>query len=125
MWHKNNPETRIAWELAKKAATDVGMVESTYLPVITATALSGYQRGTLKLPHNDLVDKIDVSNHVFIPAVTFQWLLFDFGKRASLANAAKHASFASDLNFNLLHQKVIHDVTIAYYTYGAAQKKNK
>ncbi|KPD04141.1 TolC family protein [Moellerella wisconsensis] len=122
---KNNPETRIAWELAKKAATDVGMVESTYLPVITATALSGYQRGTLKLPHNDLVDKIDVSNHVFIPAVTFQWLLFDFGKRASLANAAKHASFASDLNFNLLHQKVIHDVTIAYYTYGAAQKKKQ
>ncbi|EMA4781468.1 TolC family protein [Providencia rettgeri] len=122
---KNNPETRIAWELAKKAAVDVGMIESTYLPVITATALSGYQRGTVKLPHNDLVDKIDVSNHVFIPAVTFQWLLFDFGKRESLANAAKHAALASDLNFNLLHQKVIHDVTTAYYTYGAAQKKNK
>ncbi|WP_428846858.1 TolC family protein, partial [Providencia rettgeri] len=87
---KNNPETRIAWELAKKAATNVGMVESTYLPVITATALGGYQRGTLKLPHNDLVDKIDVSNHVFIPAITFQWLLFDFGKRGALADAAKH-----------------------------------
>ena len=122
---KNNPETRIAWELAKKAATNIGMVESTYLPVITATALGGYQRGTIKLPHNDLVDKIDVSNHFFIPAITFQWLLFDFGKRESLANAAKHASLASDLNFNLLHQKVIHDVTIAYYTYGAAQKKTK
>ncbi len=122
---KNNPETRIAWELAKKAATDIGMIESTYLPVITATALAGYQRGTFKLPHNDLVDKIDVSNHVFIPAITFQWLLFDFGKRDSLANAAKHASLASDLNFNLLHQKVIHDVTVAYYTYGAAQKKTK
>lgn len=122
---KNNPETRIAWELAKKAATNVGMVESTYLPVITATALSGYQRGTLKLPHNDLVDKIDVSNHVFIPAITFQWLLFDFGQRGALTDAAKHASLASDLNFNLLHQKIIHDVTIAYYAYGAAQKKTK
>lgn len=82
------------------------MVESTYLPVITATALSGYQRGTLKLPHNDLVDKIDVSNHVFIPAITFQWLLFDFGQRGALTDAAKHASLASDLNFNLLHQKL-------------------
>lgn len=122
---KNNPETRIAWELAKKAATNVGMIESTYLPIITATALSGYQRGTLKLPHNDLVDKIDVSNHVFIPAVTFQWLLFDFGQRGALVDAAKHASLASDLNFNLLHQKIIHDVTIAYYAYGAAQKKTK
>ena len=122
---KNNPETRIVWELAKKAATNVGMVESTYLPVITATALSGYQRGTLKLPHNDLVDKIDISNHVFIPAITFQWLLFDFGQRGALADAAKHASLASDLNFNLFHQKNIHDVTIAYYAYGAAQKKTK
>lgn len=122
---KNNPETRIAWEMAKKSATNIGMVESTYLPVITATALSGYQRGTFKLPNNEFVDKIKVSDHVFIPAITFQWLLFDFGQREALADAAKHASLASDLNFNLIHQKIIHDVTTAYYTYGAAHEKTK
>ncbi len=122
---QNNPETRIGWELAKKAATNIGMVESTYLPIITATALSGYQKGTFKLPHNDIVDKIDVSNHVFIPALTFQWLIFDFGQRDAITNAAKHASLAADLNFNALHQKIIHDVTIAYFNYGAAQKKIK
>ncbi|EKT60782.1 channel-forming component of a multidrug resistance efflux pump [Providencia burhodogranariea DSM 19968] len=121
----NNPETRIAWELAKKAATNIGMVESTYLPVITATALSGYQKGKINLPRNELVDKVEVSNRFFVPALTFQWLLFDFGQRDALAKAAKHASLASDLNFNIMHQKVIHDVSVAYYSYGAAQKKNK
>lgn len=120
---QNNPETRIAWEMAKKAATNIGMIESTYLPIITASALSGYQRRTLNLPRNELVDKIKISNHVFIPAITFQWLLFDFGQRSALSDAAKHTSLASDLNFNLIHQKVIHDVTIAYYTYGAAKEK--
>ena len=37
---KNNPETRIAWLLAKKSATDIGMVESTFYRLF-ATALAG------------------------------------------------------------------------------------
>ncbi|EMH0132902.1 TPA: TolC family protein [Proteus mirabilis] len=120
---QNNPETRIAWLLAKKSATDIGMVESTYLPIITATALAGYQRGKVDLPANPIVDDIKTSNSAFIPALTFRWLIFDFGKRGALADAAKHASLATNLNFNLMHQKIIHDVSVAYFSYGAALKK--
>lgn len=120
---RNNPDTRIAWELAKKSATDIGMVESTYLPIITATALAGYQRGKIDLPSNPIIDNIKTSNSVFIPALTFRWLIFDFGKRAALVETAKHISLATDMNFNTMHQKVIHDVSVAYFNYGAAQKR--
>lgn len=120
---QNNPETRIAWELAKKSATDIGMVESTYLPVITASALGGYQRGKINLPENPIIDDVKTTNSAFIPALTFRWLIFDFGKRSALVDAAKHASLATNLNFNLMHQKIIHDVSVAYFNYGAAKKK--
>lgn len=120
---QNNPDTRIAWELAKKSATDIGMVESTYLPIITATALAGYQHGKIDLPKNPIVDDIKTSSSAFIPALTFRWLIFDFGKRGALVDAAKHASLATNLNFNLMHQKIIHDVSVAYFSYGAARKK--
>ncbi|MCH4254652.1 TolC family protein [Proteus vulgaris] len=120
---QNNPDTRIAWELAKKSATDIGMIESTYLPIITATALAGYQHGKIDLPKNPIIDDIKTSNSAFIPALTFRWLIFDFGKRGALVDAAKHTSLATNLNFNLMHQKIIHDVSVAYFSYGAAQKK--
>nr|WP_286145946.1 TolC family protein [Shigella sp. FC1967] len=51
--------------------------------------------------------------------------MFDFGKRGALVDAAKHASLATNLNFNLMHQKIIHDVSVAYFSYGAAQKKSE
>lgn len=66
---QNNPDTRIAWELAKKSATDIGMIESTYLPIITATALAGYQHGKIDLPKNPIIDDIKTSNSAFIPAL--------------------------------------------------------
>jgi hypothetical protein len=36
-----NPETRVAWEAARQAAIGVGLVESTYLPVLALTAIGG------------------------------------------------------------------------------------
>lgn len=98
------------------------MIESTYLPIITATALAGYQHGKIDLPKNPIIDDIKTSNSAFIPALTFRWLIFDFGKRGALVDAAKHTSLATNLNFNLMHQKIIHDVSVAYFSYGAAQK---
>jgi hypothetical protein len=38
-----NPETRVAWEAARQAAIGVGLVESEYFPVLTLSALGGYQ----------------------------------------------------------------------------------
>ena len=45
-----NPETRVAWEAARQAAIGVGLVESEYFPVLTLTALGGYQSTAFPAP---------------------------------------------------------------------------
>ncbi|MET3352884.1 UNVERIFIED_ORG: outer membrane protein TolC [Xanthobacter viscosus] len=45
-----NPATRIAWQQARQAALASGMVEATYLPLITANVIGGYQKYENPLP---------------------------------------------------------------------------
>jgi len=47
-----NPETRVAWEAARQAAIGVGLVESEYFPVLTLSALGGYQSEAFPAPKN-------------------------------------------------------------------------
>jgi outer membrane protein len=47
---RNNPETRIAWELARAAAAAVGLSQSTYYPYLAASAGAGYSRAFLPFP---------------------------------------------------------------------------
>lgn len=39
--------------------------------------------------------------------------------------AARHTSYAANVAFNGMHQKIIYDVTRSYYQYGAAQSRRK
>lgn len=113
----NNPDTRIAWQQARQAALAVGMVEATFLPMISASVIGGYQKTSTPLPFEQ---HLDTSNNAVIPGVGLQWLIFDFGQRSALMDAAKNTSFAANVSFNGMHQKLIYDVTRAYYQYGAA-----
>ena len=92
---RTNPATRTAWQQARQAALAVGMVEATYLPVITAGVIGGAQELTLPLPEA-LGENISVENRQQGSAqiLALQWLLFDFGQREALATAAKHAAVA-------------------------------
>ena len=45
-----NPETRVAWEMARQAAIGLGLVESEYFPVLTLSALGGYQSEAFPAP---------------------------------------------------------------------------
>ena len=47
-----NPETRVAWEAARQAAIAVGLVESEYFPVLTLSALGGYQSEAFPAPQD-------------------------------------------------------------------------
>ena len=49
-----NPETRVAWEAARQAAIGVGLVESEYFPVLTLSALGGYQSEAFPRPRMSL-----------------------------------------------------------------------
>lgn len=116
----NNTTTRIAWNDARRVALAAGIAESAYLPRITATAIGGYQ-GT---SGNDSAQGASLNNNGSangtVSAVSLQWLLFDFGERAAVVEAAKQASVVSNVAFNAAHQQVIYNVTLAFHAHAAA-----
>lgn len=118
---RNNPTTRASWQRAREAALAVGMVEATYLPLITANVIGGWQTTQTPLAVPIGTQRyLDVTSEGVAPNIALQWLVFDFGQRAAVADAAKHGAVAANVLFNGAHQKLIFDVTRAYYTYGAA-----
>lgn len=54
----------------------------------------------------------------FISAVSVQWLLFDFGERTAVLNAAKQVSAIANITFTAAHQQVVYKVS---YSYAAAR----
>src|SRR5437899_11013395 len=41
---RNNPDTRVAWKHAPQAAAAIGLSESTYYPLLVASAAQDYER---------------------------------------------------------------------------------
>ncbi len=119
----SNPETRIAWNDARQVALAAGIAESAYLPRLTATAIGGYQssNGHDSALGTDLNSNGSATGTVSV--VSLQWLLFDFGERAAVVDAAKQASVISNIAFTEVHQQVIYNVTLAFYSYAAAQAR--
>ncbi|MBK1643881.1 hypothetical protein CKO25_04225 [Thiocapsa imhoffii] len=116
-----NPATHTAWQQARQAALAVGMVEATYLPVLSASVIGGYQE--LVTPFPTLLDEsfsFETTERGSAQILALQWLLFDFGQREALAAAAKHSAIAANILFNGTHQRLIFEVSQAYYIYGAA-----
>ena len=93
-----NPSTRIAWGEAQQAAQAAGMVESTYRPLISASVVGGYMRSDRDSSVHILGREVDVDydTHLSgaVPSLTLKWLLFDFGKRAALLEAADKLAMA-------------------------------
>ena len=118
----NNPDTRVAWDDARNAALRAGIAEATYLPNVTASVIAGYQvfhghAGTPSLQFNS------GSANGALSAVSAQWLLFDFGERSAIVEAAKQLSVISNIQFTAAHQQVIYSVSIAFYTNVAARAR--
>ncbi|MBB3773515.1 outer membrane protein TolC [Angulomicrobium tetraedrale] len=123
---RNNPATRVAWQRAREAALAVGMVEATYLPLITANVVGGYQSVSSPLPVPVGTQRyFDTTAEGVSPSIALQWLIFDFGQRSAVADAAKQGAIAANVLFNGEHQKLIFDVTRSYYLYSAAVTRTK
>ncbi|CAI9120484.1 TolC family protein [Brytella acorum] len=138
----SNPTTRRAWDAARDAALAVGIARSSYLPTLTASVVGGYTSsnqngnsvringaGSLESQINAGLKAI--SDHLNnrsggqsgtgeVQTLGIQWLLFDFGNREARINAAQQAQIASNVLFNGAHQKVIYEVSIAFYRHAAA-----
>jgi outer membrane protein len=119
---RTNPETRIAWENARQAAIKSGLAESVYAPVLTAQASAAYQAIPLPFPTTLTPQGFFVfDTYIFLPALTLKWLLYDFGGKRASVEATRELLAAANFGFNATHQKVVFDVTRAYYALNAVQ----
>jgi outer membrane protein len=124
-----NPNTRIAWEQAKQAAYAVGLAEANYLPQLSADIVSGYQVTPLPVPKIPApipllpIDRFTLDTFECIPSLVIKWLLFDFGKRNCVVEAAKQLSYATLVAFTEMHQKLIYDVSKAYFDLSAKREQ--
>jgi outer membrane protein TolC len=120
----SNPETRVAWERARQAALAVGVVKAFYLPMLSATAIGGYQHTSGSNEVAGVLSNPGSGNaNGTVSGVALQWLLFDFGQRDAFKEAAVNLSLASNLLFNGAHQKIIYDVSRNFYEYTSARQR--
>ena len=146
-----NPVTRNAWNDARNAALAAGIAKSTFLPVISAGIVQGWQKTHIDFSGRDQISTLritppplpvpapplpvpplspptlggNVSNDVTgegnVEVLALQWLLFDFGERAALVEVAKQGSAISNIAFTAAHQQVIYNVSLAFYANAAAR----
>jgi outer membrane protein TolC len=108
---RHNPETRVAWEEAKARAENLGVARSALYPTIAAVALGATLRTATLIGeyfHRQ-------TEGVFEPTLHVEYLVFDFGGRKAVIDAAKANLLVANLNFNDTHRKIIFAVASAYY----------
>ncbi len=119
---RTNPETRMAWERAREAALAVGLAESVYAPVLAAKATVGFQHVSSPLPTAIKPEGFFAADtEFFLPSLTLKWLLFDFGGREATLDATRQGLAAANFGFNATHQRIVFDVTRAYYAVNTVQ----
>ncbi len=129
----NNPSTRIAWNEARRVALAAGIAESSYLPKVQVSAVLTYlgasSGGNANLgasaagPGTGVGLQSSTSGTGAISAVSLQWLLFDFGERSAIIDAAKQASVIANIAFTAVHQQLIYNVALAFYAHAAADAR--
>ncbi len=131
----SNPQTRMAWDTARDAALAVGVVKSTYLPFLSASVVGGWSRswgrttnGSLEVGdygslNSDGTLRNRNSGSGEIQTLGLKWLLFDFGRREAVMRAAREDQVAANVIFTGAHQKIIYQITIAFYAHAAAARQ--
>jgi outer membrane protein TolC len=118
-----NPATRNAWNDARDAALTAGIAESTFLPLVSAGIVQGWQQIHNENSTFGTISTSNVTAQSNIEVLSIQWLLFDFGERAALVDAAKQGSVISNIAFTAAHQQVIDNVSLAFYANAAARAR--
>jgi outer membrane protein TolC len=119
----NNPTTRNAWNDARVAALAAGIAESSFLPKVLAGIVQGYQSSHDETSALGVSLTRDINARGNVAALSVEWLLFDFGARENLVEAAKQASTISNIAFTAAHQQLIYNVSLAFYAHAAARAR--
>jgi outer membrane protein len=108
---EHNPETRLAWQNAKARAASLGIARSALYPTMAAIAVANTSRMRLLVG----ADFFRQTSGVFQPDLQVDYLIFDFGARSGVIDAAKANLLGADFAFNDTHRTIIFQVTTAYY----------
>jgi outer membrane protein len=114
---RKNPGTRRQWQVARSAAAQFGAAQSPYYPQVVVEAANGYQRTIIELPA--MAGRLEQWQSQ--PLVQATYVLLDFGRRRSAAEAARNYLIASDFAFNRAIQQVVFSTQSAYYSLDSAQ----
>jgi outer membrane protein len=119
-----NPETRVSWGQARKAAIAVGLYQSSYYPQIRFLGALAKNQLNVNTPSEiDILARADVRSRLAAPILNLKWLLFDFGGRAATIDTSKEKLASANFVFNARHQQIILRVTKAYYALNTAVGK--
>lgn len=108
---EHNPDTRVAWEVAKSRAASLGIARAALFPTMAAVALAETARTAALI--GEFFHRQSLG--VFEPVLHVDYLVFDIGGRSGTIDEAKANLLASDLAFNDTHRKIIFVVASAYY----------
>jgi outer membrane protein len=108
---RHNPETRVAWQLARARADTLGIARSQLFPTLAAVALVASSRQAALLSEYFARQTVGV----FEPQLHVTWLIFDGGARSGEIDTAKANLLAANVAFNDTHRKIIYSVASAYY----------
>jgi outer membrane protein len=111
----NNPQTRMAWNVARAASAAVSISMGAYLPQINAT-LPGTKQKMAFAGGRFIVDQTTLT-----PTASLNLLLFDFGGREAGIQTARRALEAANWTQNAVLQNVILQIESVYYQYLSAK----
>jgi outer membrane protein len=107
---EHNPETRVAWEIARGQIATLGVARSELYPTVAAVALSQTNRSEVLVTSQFYRQTVQS----FGGAIALNYTIFDFGGRVGRIAAARADLFAANFAFNDTHRKIIYEVTEAY-----------
>ncbi|HKV53525.1 MAG TPA: TolC family protein, partial [Candidatus Binataceae bacterium] len=114
---QNNPDTRLAWQQARAAAAQFGEAQASYYPHLAFNSSSGYQRVIIELPGTSGTLK----QWQALPELDLTYVLLDFGRRRTIAEAARDHLIAANFGFNRVIQNVVFATQAAFYGFDAAR----
>jgi outer membrane protein len=114
---RNNPTTWREWEAARSAAAQFGAAQAPYYPQADVQSANGYARTFFELPGQS--GKFRLWESQTVTEITY--ILLDFGRRHSAAEAARNRLIATNFSFNRAIQDVVFNTQSAFYAVDAAQ----
>jgi outer membrane protein len=112
-----NPQTRETWASTQQQAAQLGISKAPYLPSINFSGTESRSKATL-----DNSFTRGPTQNQFNPALTLNYLLFDFGARRAAVESVTQRLLAADWTHNETLQTVMLSAIKAYYQTFATQE---